>query len=338
VVVGGGPAGCAAAAALDEAGVPTLLLERGARGRDKACGDALLPSAVEQIAALGIDPEQLAGLGGRSFGTVEVRDPRFGRLPMTLGGDGTGWLVPRATLDQALRDAVGHRTEVRYETTVVNVGLSDDGGWLVSTTSADDPVLRARAIVLATGATNRIARRWGVSGDPLNAAAVSVYASQPELDAPVFEFDEATRPGYGWVFPIGDGKVNAGACLLGPGRRLHLAARAYLEARVSGIERWRGGGGGLWSGAGSSWHHPGGLVSTGDAAGVADPLNGEGITAALTSGRRAGSAVAQFLLEADDSHLEAYSGWVRAHFEAAYADTEMRGQWARLAGFEGLIA
>ena len=51
----------------------------------------------------------------------------------------------------------------------------------------------------------------------------------------------------------------------------------------------------LWSGKGTAWSHEAGVVSCGDAAGLVDPISGEGLTAALVSGKRAGAAVASFL-------------------------------------------
>ena len=88
-----------------------------------------------------------------------------------------------------------------------------------------------------------------------------------------------------------------------------------------------------WSGRGRHWHHPAGVVSCGDAAGVADPLTGEGISVALLSGEQAGRAIARYLQDGCAiAHLEAYSGWVGEHFRAAYQPTPFRQIWARLAG------
>ena len=98
--------------------------------------------------------------------------------------------------------------------------------------------------------------------------------------------------------------------------------------------RWRGGWGPLWSDKSHDWHHPSGIVSCGDAAGLVDPLTGEGITAALISGEHAGRAVAHFLLENRNLlRLEEYSQWLKEHFARQYRSTPFRQDWSALCGF-----
>ena len=79
---------------------------------------------------------------------------------------------------------------------------------------------------------------------------------------------------------------------------------------VSGVVPTRGGVLPLWSGKGTAWSHKAGVVSCGDAAGLVDPISGEGLTAALVSGKRAGEAVASFL-SGNFGALDGYSRWVR---------------------------
>jgi flavin-dependent dehydrogenase len=170
---------------------------------------------------------------------------------------------------------------------------------------------------------------------------VAIQAGSPAtangwLDLPLFEFRAGCRPGYAWIFPLGNGLANFGVCRLsGPaGTPLRTLAADY--ARERGIlhhTALRGAREAPWSGRGRRWHHPAGLVSCGDAAGVADPLTGEGISAALMSGERAGEAVARYLQDGRAiAHLEAYSEWVGEHFSAAYRPSPFRQIWARLSG------
>lgn len=96
---------------------------------------------------------------------------------------------------------------------------------------------------------------------------------------------------------------------------------------------WRGGMGPLWSGNGRQWHSTSGMISCGDAAGLIDPINGEGLTAALLSGRRAGKAVAQYLISACDTrHLQYYSNELFDHFSFNYRNTAKRLAWKYLCG------
>src|SRR5262245_65235966 len=102
-VVGGGPAGCSAAIALASHGIEVVVVDRGQRNRDKACGDALISDAVMELDRLGLDASGLAALGGRQFDHVELvryGSPTLRRAQPHPGG----WTVPRARLDQALRD------------------------------------------------------------------------------------------------------------------------------------------------------------------------------------------------------------------------------------------
>jgi flavin-dependent dehydrogenase len=134
---------------------------------------------------------------------------------------------------------------------------------------------------------------------------------------------------------VDDERANIGVCLLGEpeGPRLLELGRALLAERGEPGVRWRGGAGALWSGAGKRWHHPAGVVSCGDAAGLVDPINGEGITAALVSGAEAGKAVARYLGGGREAaQLEAFSTWVRACFEDRYAPGPLRRTWQAICG------
>ena len=105
---------------------------------------------------------------------------------------------------------------------------------------------------------------------------------------------------------------------------------------VSGAVPLRGGLGALWSGKGTAWSHEAGVVSCGDAAGLIDPISGEGLTAALVSGKRAGAAVASFL-SGDPGALAEYSRWVRDWGQARYApsiESRILAAWVGLAPAE----
>jgi len=328
VVVGGGPAGCAAQWALARAGIPATLLERGWPGRDKACGDALVPPAVALLADFGLNAPRLEALGGCRFGAIDLRARQ--RLIWRLNLQEGGYVVRRAALDGALRDAVAGR--VVYDAYVTSVERDGDR-WVVGAGRAG--TFRAHAVVLACGAGPPLPARWGVDGAPLASASMSTYLDTAPPAPITFDFFEASRPGYGWVFPAGAGQVNAGVCRLGAaGRGLRQLAEGYLaEHGAVGSLRWRGGGGPCWSGRGQAWHREGGLVSCGDAAGLIDPVSGEGITAALQSGRWAGEAVAAFLDGGRDAApLRAYSERLRAHFGPLYRLTPIRRVWRGLCG------
>lgn len=326
-VVGAGPAGCAAAIALGHAGVTVHLFERGAPHKDKACGDALLPAAVRELDVLGIAAHH-GHPRARSFDRVDLWDNHreIWTVPVT---EGIGWAVPRAVLDQALRDSAGRTAEVRYRTPVRSI-FRGDSRWAVTTA---DGAAAYDAVILATGATNAFSRQHGISGHPTVGASVSVYARCDGVEAPRFQFAPLGVAGYGWLFPLADGEVNIGVCAVDSRHAsLQRALTDYLARwAVAALSGPRGGAGPFWSGRGARWHDPRGLVSCGDAAGLVDPLTGEGVGPALESGRQAGAAVASFLQDgANQALLEAYSAWLASTFRARYQMTTARRMWAYL--------
>lgn len=325
-VVGGGPAGCAAAMAAAHAGAEVVLFERGLPGKDKPCGDALLPDAVRELSALGVPPTAWT-CGARRFDRIELWDARRAIWTVATGGD--GWIAARAVIDQCLRDVASEVATLRYRTPVRVVEPTTDG-WRVATTAGWEPF---DGVVIATGATNALARSIGVAGSPVVGASVSAYARRMDVAAPIFQFAPLGIDGYGWVFPLAGDRVNVGVCAVTSGRKQLQAALAhYLRLwAVDDASTPRGGAGPFWSGAGARWHDPRGLVSCGDSAGLVDPLTGEGIAPALESGRHAGEAMTRFLaLGRDSTPLAAYTSWVASTFSTRYQATPVRRTWAYL--------
>ena len=335
-VVGGGPAGCAAAMTLRHADIDVCLFERGQPGKDKACGDALLPSALEMLEHCGIAGEDLGAIGGVPFERIDLwtRDARFWDLRT---GVRCGYMIPRAALDQLLRDRAARSASIHYGAAVTDLACEHDRSWSVRYQQMNAvKSLRCDAVIIATGAQNLLAKKLGISGEPIETASITTYAANLQLEAPIFQFTGTCQPGYGWMFPISTRQVNLGVCALLSDRLrgLRRVAEGYLSERgLAQVGGWRGGGEPLWSGKGRVWHHQAGVVSCGDAAGIIDPLSGEGITAALTSGKQAGQALIEYLLHGNMTvHLETYSEWIREHFQQTYQASEVRRIWGSLCG------
>ncbi|HEY4699519.1 MAG TPA: FAD-dependent oxidoreductase, partial [Nitrososphaerales archaeon] len=72
IIVGSGPAGCAAAYTLAKESINVTVFERGQPGKDKACGDALIPSAIELLSLFGINQERIKALGGCCYNRVNL--------------------------------------------------------------------------------------------------------------------------------------------------------------------------------------------------------------------------------------------------------------------------
>ena len=335
-VIGGGPAGCAAAHEAARLGLPGIVIERGEPHRDKACGDMLVPNAAAVLKEFGL---QLKDDGpGSRFSAVELHG-RERLLWRVTYPDEPVWIVPRRILDQLLRDALPEEMNVLHSGSVTSVSRAGDDLLELSVRLSHGQTiqLRSRTVIIAAGAQSPIARDWGLSGRGYIAPSISAYLQGIATPVPKFEFRRRSIPGYRWVFPLSGRLGNLGICSLARANGSTLRTLGDELAAEHGIApervRWRGGAGSLWSGQGTTWHHEAGVLSCGDAAGLVDPVNGEGITAALVSGRAAATAIYDFLRSGrSPSVLSGYSAWVRAMFSARYAHTPVRTVWRRLCG------
>lgn len=143
VVVGGGPAGAAAAAWLTEAGRRVVLFEREAASHHKVCGEFVSGEAAEQLESLGLD---LAALGALPIGRVRlIAGGRRASAPLPF----PAFSLSRKVLDEALLRVAEDRGATVRRGTAVRALERADGGVLA--VPADGPPLRAAAGFLATG-------------------------------------------------------------------------------------------------------------------------------------------------------------------------------------------
>jgi flavin-dependent dehydrogenase len=331
-VLGAGPAGCAAAITFARAGVRPTVLERGVPGKDKPCGDAYLPDAVGWLASLGVPIEVVHGPRARPFTSIDLWDDRRPIWTVPLDGQ-IGMIAPRSVVDQALRDVAAACSDLRYG--VSAVGLHGDvDGWRVAVriNGVTEVIGPFDAVVLATGAANALAREYGIAGEPIVGASMTAYLQVKDIDAPLFQFSPLGLDGYGWVFPLADGEVNIGVCAANqPPRDFRQRTESYLAQWCPGqIGEMRAGAGPMWSGRGSRWHDTRGVVSCGDAAGLVDPLTGEGIAPALESGIAAANAIVGWLASGPSDALGDYSRHISQTFGRRYSLTPARTIWRNL--------
>ena len=334
-VIGAGPAGCSAADALLGADVVPVLFEGREPGKDKSCGDAVAGDSIPRLRAFGLSEAELRRLGGRPIEAAElISEGRPGRVEHHDAQD--VWNVPRRTLDQAMRDLLAAKLELRYCRHVTDIRKEGTRHLRVTarTPQGDDTALDCDAVILAHGAGSPLARRLGIDGLPLGAAAMRAYVDAPELTADRFILSPELVPSYAWAFPLTDGVANVGygrwRWLAGRGR-VRSVAQALIERQ--GWRRrgsWLGGALPLWSGKAANWHDPDGIVSCGDAAGLVNSRTGEGISHALRSGREAGNAVAHFLQAGrSEAALVLYSCLTRAYYSRCFADDLFGRAWSR---------
>lgn len=295
LVIGGGPAGAAAAIVAADAGARVTVFEKGLMGRDKICGDGLTPRAVKALGELGVeldDAHRIDGLRMVANDTVRQLDwPGIAPFP----AHGAVW--PRRRLDQRLMElAEKAGAELRWGHEAMPVV---DGNRVVGV-RANDTEWRADLVVVAAGAPGAVARMLGAERDPREpfGLAIRTYASSPRhaeryLEACLTLRDASGTPvpGYGWIFPAGDGTVNIGVGALSTMKgfkqlnlnRLQDSYRSLVQddwELGENLERPR-----AWRLPMSSIRRHGpGWVAVGDAAGLVNPMNGEGIDYGLESG------------------------------------------------------
>ncbi|MFM9226715.1 MAG: NAD(P)/FAD-dependent oxidoreductase [Actinomycetota bacterium] len=295
IVIGAGPAGSAAAIVAARAGARVTVFEKGQHGRDKVCGDGLTPRAIAALDHLAIDHsvahriDGLRMIAGRK--TRELAWPETDRFP----NHGAVW--PRNRFDTHLMDvAVASGADLRHG--VEAIPLVEDGRCVGVTAGGE--VHRADMVVLAAGAQGAAAKVLGAERDPDEpfGLAIRAYAPTPRhaerhLEACLSLRDEhgTAVPGYGWMFPAGDGTVNIGVGALSTMKGFKkLNLNTLLDQYASLVrELWQLGD---YCDKPRAWRLPmscvrrqgPGWVAVGDAAGFVNPMNGEGIDYGLESG------------------------------------------------------
>ena len=333
LVVGGGPAGAATGYWLARAVHRVLVVEKKRFPREKTCGDGLTPRAVRQLEDMGLGPRLAGSLrydGLRSIAhgvTLELEWPAHPDFP------DYGYVVRRRDLDRMVAEVAGEVGAEVWTGAEAVAPLVEDGLVVGATVRrnldqgvVEEPV-RARYVVVADGANSRFGRALGCARDrsyPLG-MAVRGYFTSPHHDEPWIESHLDLRdrdgnhlPGYGWIFPVGDGTVNVGVGLLSTftgwkSVNTSTLMDAFVETAPA---RWgispesscgapTGGklptGGSVTPNIGPTW------LVVGDAAGSVNPFNGEGISLAYETGRLAADAVDLALVTGDSLALLTYS-------------------------------
>jgi menaquinone-9 beta-reductase len=304
-VIGAGPAGSIAALVLARAGARVALVDKAEFPRDKACGDLVGPRGVQVLDDLSV---RLAG--AEPVGDMRVVGPtgRSVRLPCRAGltYPGHGVALARAALDHTLRSAALDAGSVGC-TARAGAPLFDQGR-LAGFELSNGASLRADVVIGADGATSRVASAAGLvdARRALWGFALRSYLDT-SVDLPTIVLWEEARwrgfPGYGWIFPGPGGRANlgVGVGVLGDRTAAGHASRS-LDAFVALLHRFglldhaarlpaERLGGWLKMGMVGTIPARGRVLLAGDAAGLVNPLQGEGISEALASGRAAAEAV-----------------------------------------------
>jgi len=323
IVVGAGPAGSATAFYLASAGLDVLVLEKSRFPREKVCGDGLAPRAVKALTGMGVPLSQsdgwvrskglrIVGGGGR----IELNWPELSSFP------GYSLVRSRLDFDQILvRHAEKSGARVLEGVNVTGPVRDDRTGRVIGVTANEtsngektERTFRGRVVVAADGNSSRLSVAMGLrkrDDRPLGVAVRSYYTS-PRHDDDYLEAwldlwdGEKLLPGYGWIFGMGDGTSNVGLGLLNTSEAFgNIDYRVLLRRWLAGMpEEWglteenrtqpvRGAA--LPMGFNRTPHYVSGVLLVGDAGGMVNPFNGEGIGYALEAGEIAARTIVQAL-------------------------------------------
>jgi menaquinone-9 beta-reductase len=336
VVAGAGPAGSIAALVLARSGARVALVDKAAFPRDKACGDLIGPRGVQLLDDLGVAVPD-AGTGADLL--VAGPSRRRARLPAFAGRTYAdhGMVVPRRIFDDALRAAALAAGAVPLRTRISGADLAADGS-VTALVSSDGTRLAGDFVIGADGALSKVATLTGLL-DP--AAALWGFAIRGYLPAhvplPLLMLLDASPwriyPGYGWLFPGADGQANVGIGV-GMGRRRSPAPlRPDLDRLCASLRR-QGDigpdaaaaavtGGWLRMGGRGTRLAAGNVLLAGDAAGLINPLQGEGIAPAMISARAAAQAIVADPGHAAGQYTEAVTGLMGHYMSGAAALQEV---------------
>jgi geranylgeranyl reductase family protein len=348
VIVGAGPSGSSCAYWLARAGWSVCLIEKKDFPRVKTCGDGLTPRSVHQLAQMGLEPEVAAnghrynGLRAFGFGaSLEMNwpehpiFPNYGYTITRFNLDGL--VAQRAVENGAVLLSGVEATGLLEPSESPNGGLRAAAGVVVKEkATGTTAAIRGRYVIVGDGQNSRLGRELGTERNrawPMGMALRGYYTSdrhdEPWIDSHLDIRDPkgAVVPGYGWIFPLGDGRVNVGVGLLSTGGAWKgvntTKLQEYFVAQTA--DEW-----GLNDetscGAPTGGRLPMGMaigprvgantMTIGDAAAMVNPFNGEGIAYGYETGRLAAGVAGEALLANDPSLLALYD----ERLEQAYGD------------------
>lgn len=347
VIVGGGPSGSTCAYWLAQAGWSVCLIEKKHFPREKTCGDGLTPRSTYQLSEMGLEgivaanAHRYQGLRAFGFGaSLEMNWPEHPVFP------NYGYTITRFNLDGLVAEnAAKYGADVLngvealdlLEPTASGDGLRGAAGVIVK--DKDTGVvaeIRGRYLVVGDGQNSRLGRELGVTRNrdwPMGMALRGYYTSdrsnEPWIESHLDIRDTSGKvvPGYGWIFPLGDGRVNVGVGLLsnsGAGKGVNTTklqecfVAQTADAWGLNDETCLGPptGGRLPMGLSMGPRVGPNTLIIGDAAGMVNPFNGEGIAYAYETGRFAAGVLGEALLANDASALSLYD----ERLDAAYGD------------------
>jgi geranylgeranyl reductase family protein len=328
LVVGGGPTGSAASYWLASQGVDVLCVEKKHFPREKTCGDGLTPRSVRQLQDMGLEgalagSHRYEGLRSVAFGReLEMRWPKHPDFPPY------GYTITRYDLDQLVNEHAEKAGAVVWQGAEATEPLLPQpsgeaagqtgtprragGAIVVDKDRGTRTEVRAKYVIVADGSLSRFGRALGSVRDKSypQGMAIRGYFRSPRHDDGYIEShldirdrDGNVVPGYGWIFPLGDGRLNVGIGLLSTSERwkglnttklmeefVHFAPKSWCISPRTACSVPTGGrlpmSFSVRPRVGADY------LIAGDAMGAINPFNGEGIAYGWETGRFAADTLA----------------------------------------------
>lgn len=331
LIIGAGPAGSAAATWAAARGFEVLLIDAAAFPRDKTCGDGLTPRAIRQLDRLGLATDILDHYSNRGLKLHGFGGSVTAPWPHSAFGS-VGSAMPRTDLDHLLLHTARRAgATVWQHAQALRPEFSGDRlSAVVVRHEGEEKRIRPTSVLVADGVRSPFGKQLGRTWhqEEVYGIAARSYCRTPRHREPwihshleLRDAQGTAQPGYGWIFPLGNGEVNLGCGALSTTtRRAKVNTKKLLEhyARQH-REEWELDeprrvtsallpmGGAVSTVAGRNW------MLLGDAAACVNPLNGEGIDYALETAELAIS-----LVSASDYRC-AWPETLRSHYGDAFA-------------------
>jgi geranylgeranyl reductase family protein len=350
IVVGAGPGGSASGYHLAKHGARVLILEKTEFPREKVCGDGLTPRAVKQLLDMGIDTSAEAGwlrnYGLRVIGggvRLELKWPELASYP------DYGLVRTRLDFDDMLAKQAEKAGALLYTSHNVTGPVLDADGRVTGVqvkTPDGEKRLSAPLVIAADGVSGRFPLSMGMAkreDRPMGVAVRRYYRCEAKanddyleswLELRSKEAGDTLLPGYGWIFGLGDGRVNVGLGVLNSSKAYQqtnyrhmltdwlsttpedwgLCDESNADGKILGAA--------LPMGFNRTPHYTRGMMLVGDSGGMVNPFNGEGIAYAMESGQLAAEIVLQALArpagQARELALQTYPTELKRRFGGYY--------------------
>lgn len=339
IIIGAGPGGSATAYYLARHGLDVLFIDKSDFPRDKTCGDGLTPRALAVLEDMGL-LNDLLQIGCR-VNSLEIAAPKghavAAPFPGKNGQPGYALTVPRLILDDAIRKlAIVNGAVFEHPLRVTDLITDHNSVLAIGKRQGKTIKVRGRLAVIATGATIPLLMRIGIlKKSPRMALAARAYFEGVKglTNRMQLRFDGVPLPGYGWIFPLPNESANigagvfpagwAGGRLFGTGLQayeafIHAPALQHILARTRQVGPVKGYP--LRTDFATAPTYGERLLLVGEAAGLVNPLTGEGIDYALESGRLAAEHLIGLLSSGDLSleKLSAYDQLLRQRFQRLF--------------------